>query len=126
MSTYSFSEYLKKFPRDRRAREYWKLFKVRGSLDNRHINFVLCNVCSTKIYNNEDKFKFIVDNDGNFTCLRISFDLCEDCIASNIFQVNSYIFKYSLKRKASDKNTVSVISPSVKKSNDDESTANSR
>ena len=118
---YSFTEYRELFPQDRRTREFWKLFKIKGSLDNRHLNFVVCNTCGSKIFNDKEKLKFNVDKEGKLTSLNINFDLCEDCVAVNIFQTNSYIFKYGLKRKAEAKNTVSIGSPEDKKTKVDES-----
>ena len=109
IQTYSSADYIKKFPDDRRSREYWKLYKVRGTLDNRHLNFVLCKDCSDKIYKDQEKLEYIVDKNGNFTAVRLKFELCEDCIARNLYETNSYIYKYSLKRKNNQpENTVTT------------------
>ena len=120
---YSYSDYLKHFKGDKTAREYWKLFKVRGSLDNRHINFIVCNNCSSNIFNDKNKIKFKVDNDGTIITTIISFDLCENCVSRNVFEVNSYIFKYTTKQIAKAKNTVNIDSSGqiAKKLKSDES-----
>ena len=86
------------------------MFKVRGSLDNRHINFIVCNNCSSNIFNDKNKIKFKVDNDGTIITTIISFDLCENCVSRNVFEVNSYIFKYTTKQIAKAKNTVNIDS----------------
>ena len=120
---HSYSDYLNHFKGYKTAREYWKLFKVRGSLDNRHINFIVCNNCSSNIFNDKNKIKFKVDTDGTITSTIISFDLCENCVNRNVFEVNSYIFKYTTKQIAKAKNTVNIESSEqiAKKSKTDES-----
>lgn len=105
---YTAIEYFKKFPFNSRAREFWKLFKVRGSLENRHIPFYLCQHCSNRVFNDKEKIKYEVNSEGKFTNCHIYFKLCEDCIERNIFEVNNYIYKYSLKRKTNLQNTVSI------------------
>ena len=123
MSTksYSSADYIKKFPQDRRSKEYWKLYKVRGPLDNRHLNFVLCKDCSNKIYKDQEKLEYIVDKDDNFTAVRLKFELCDDCIARNLFETNSSIYKYSRKRNNKQpENTVSISKKKKSKENDND------
>ena len=104
---YTLSEYIKEFPLNKRVREFWKLFKTRGSLDNRHLSFNICRDCSNYLFENKERLKFETDEESNFLCVLISFRLCEDCVERNIFEVNSYIFKYRLKPK-NQANTVSI------------------
>ena len=96
---FSYTEFLKEFPFKKRAREFWKLFKLRGTLENRHLNFNVCQDCANRLFKDDEKLKFETDHDSNFSSLLISFRLCEDCVERNIFETNSYIFKYSVKRK---------------------------
>lgn len=106
--SYSYSEYIEEYPKNRRAREYWKLFKVKGPLDSRHVSYYLCEYCSNQLYNNKEKLTFEVDADGNLACVKICFKLCEDCIERNIYETNTYIYKYSLKHKARINNTIEL------------------
>lgn len=104
----NYKEYLKQYPFNTRAKEFWKLFRVRGSLENRHIPFYMCQHCSNKLYNNQEKLKFEVDSEEKFAGCHINFILCEDCIERNIFEVNNYIYKYCVQRKSQVQNTVSI------------------
>ena len=105
---FSYVEFLKQFPSNSRAREYWRLFKVKGGLDNRHLSFNICQLCTSNLFKDKERLKIELDKDSN-CCSIISFKLCEDCIERNIFETNSYIYKYSLKkRNVSASNSVSV------------------
>ena len=96
--TYSYSEYLKKYTSDHRAREYWKLLKIRGRNDNRHIQFNLCQKCIPALYANKNRMMCNVSKDGKLENVNINVPLCESCIERNLFEVNTYVYKCSLKR----------------------------
>lgn len=96
---FSFTEYIKEFPSNKRVREFWKLFKTRGSLDNRHLCFNICQDCANYLFNDKEKLKFETDKDSELLCVLIGFKLCEDCVERNVFEVNSYIYKYALRRR---------------------------
>ena len=81
---FNYKEYLKQYPFNTRAKEFWKLFRVRGSLENRHISFYMCQHCSNKLYNNQEKLKFEVDSEEKFAGCHINFIICEDCIEHKI------------------------------------------
>ena len=104
---FTFPEYLNEFTLHRRAREFWKLFKIRGSLDNRHLCFNICHDCANILFNDKEKLKFETDKESNLASILISFRLCEDCVERNVFETNSYIFKYGHKRR-NQPNTVSI------------------
>ena len=96
--SYHYSDYLKKYTSDYRAREYWKLFKIRGRKDNRHIQFNLCESCITNLYANKNKLMCNINKEGKLQNINISIDICELCIERNLFEVSSYVYKCSLKR----------------------------
>ena len=95
---YSYSEYLQKFGSDHRAREYWKLFKIRGRNDNRHIQFNLCQKCIPAMYANKNRMICNVSKDSKLENININIPLCESCIERNLFEVSTYVYKCSLKR----------------------------
>ena len=96
--SYHYSDYLKKYSSDYRARKYCKLFKIRGRKDNRHIQFNLCESCITNLYANKNKLMCNINKEGKLQNINISIDICELCIERNPFKVSSYIYKCSLKR----------------------------
>ena len=95
--SYSYGEYMKKFPGNFRASEYGKLFKLRGRTENKHIRFNLCPSCITNLYSNPNKLSFNVRN-GILQNININIKLCESCIERNLYEVNSYVYKSSLRR----------------------------
>ena len=95
---YNYSEYLKKFPSNYRAREYWKLFKIRGRKDNRYLQFNLCQECIPKLYANKARMMCNVNKEDKLQNININMQLCESCIARNLFEVCSYEYKCGLKR----------------------------
>ena len=107
-------EYIKEFPLKRNAKEFWKLFKVRGALDNRHLSFNVCRDCANTIYNDKEKLKIETDKESNLSSILISFRLCEDCAERNVYEVNSYIFWCGYKRR-NQKNTVATENNEEKK-----------
>ena len=97
---YSYGEYMKKFPGNFRASEYGKLFELRGRTENKHIRFNLCPPCITNLCSNPNKLSFNVRN-GILQSININIQLCESCIERNLYEVNSYIYKSSLRRLSS-------------------------
>lgn len=95
--SYLYGEYLKKYPSNFRVSEYGKLFKLRGRTDNKHIRFNLCPSCITNLYSNPNKLSFNVRN-GILQNVNINIRFCESCIERNLYEVNSYVYKCSLKR----------------------------
>ena len=106
--SFSYAKYIEEYPSNSRAREYWKLFKVKGPLDSRHLCYYLCQFCSTQLYNDKEKLKFNVDNQGNLLGVDINFKLCENCIERNIYETNTYIYKCTLKHKRPINNTIEL------------------
>ena len=98
--SYPYGEYMKKFPGNFRASEYGKLFKLRGRTENKHIRFNLCPSCISNLYSNHNKLSFNVRN-GILQSININIRLCESCIERNLYEVNSYVYKSSLKRLSS-------------------------
>ena len=98
--SYPYGEYMKKFPGNFRASEYEKLFKLRGRTENKHIRFNLCPSCISILYSNPNKLSFNVRN-GILQSININIQLCESCIERNLYEVNSYVYKSSLKRLSS-------------------------
>ena len=98
--SYPYGEYMKKFPGNFRASEYGKLFKLRGRTENKHIRFNLCPSCISILYSNPNKLSFNVRN-GILQSININIQLCESCIERNLYEVNSYVYKSSLKRLSS-------------------------
>ena len=104
---FAYIEYLKQFPLNKSAKEFWKVFKIRGGIDNRHLSFNVCKTCTDRVFKDKEKLKVETDKDSNISCLVISFRLCEECIDRNVFETNSYIYKYAHKRR-SQANTISI------------------
>ena len=101
---FTFSEYLKEFTFLKRILE---IVQIHGSLDNHHLCFNICHDCANIVFNDKEKLKFETDKESNLASILISFRLCEDCVERNVFETNSYIFKYGHKRR-NQPNTVSI------------------
>ena len=109
---FTYPEYLKKYTSDHRAREYLNLFKIRGRRnDKTYIQFNLCQRCITNLYANKNRMLCSVNKEGKLHNIHINIGLCEWCIERNLFEVSSYVYKYS---KHFKKTSVKVI-------NDDDS-----